>query len=76
MKNGKVLTGLQTVGSQRVYFDENGIQAKGKAVRTSDGKIRYFDENSGSMITNQWKFVYGQYYYFGNDGAAIYLGWN
>ncbi|WP_019771911.1 glycoside hydrolase family 70 protein, partial [Streptococcus sobrinus] len=76
VKNGKVLTGLQTVGSQRVYFDKNGIQAKGKAVRTSDGKVRYFDENSGSMITNQWKEVNGRYYYFGNDGAAIYRGWN
>ncbi|WP_165210790.1 glycoside hydrolase family 70 protein [Streptococcus tangpeifui] len=76
VKNGQVLTGLQTVGSQRVYFDANGIQAKGKAVRTSDGKLRYFDANSGSMITNQWKEVNGQYYYFDNNGVAIYRGWN
>lgn len=73
--SGKVLTGLQDINGQTVYFDENGIQAKGKGVWDNNGGLRYFEADSGNMIRDRWKNVDGTWYYFNRDGLASYYRW-
>ena len=66
------MTGLQKIGKQTLYFDQDGKQVKGKIVTLSDKSIRYFDANSGEMATN--KFVEGsqnEWYYFDQAGKAV-----
>ncbi|WP_398601056.1 glycoside hydrolase family 70 protein [Streptococcus tangpeifui] len=68
---GRVVTGLQKIGSQTLYFDDNGIQAKGKAIWDKDGNLRYFAAGSGDMITNRWYNIGdNQWYWFNNQGIA------
>ena len=71
-KTGKAVTGLQKIGKQTLYFDQDGKQVKGKVVTLADKSIRYFDANSGEMATN--KFVEGsqnEWYYFDQAGKAV-----
>lgn len=53
------------------YFDNDGSMQTG-LVRCEDGNLRYFDPETGVMVTNQW---YNDYeavcYYFGADGTAV-----
>ncbi|WP_431310039.1 glycoside hydrolase family 70 protein [Leuconostoc litchii] len=76
-KNGVMAnSGLTTVtldDQQHIqYFDKNGIQVKGVSVKCSDGKLRYFDTDSGDMVTNRFgKNEDGTWAYFGSDGVAI-----
>lgn len=44
-------------------------------VRCEDGNLRYFDPETGAMVTNQWHNDYeAVWYYFGADGTAV-SGW-
>lgn len=44
-------------------------------VRCEDGSLRYFDLETGAMVTNQWHNEYeAVWYYFGADGTAV-SGW-
>lgn len=44
-------------------------------VRCEDGSLRYFDPETGAMVTNQWHNEYeAVWYYFGADGTAV-SGW-
>ena len=44
-------------------------------VRCEDGNLRYFDLETGAMVTNQWHNEYeAVWYYFGADGIAV-SGW-
>lgn len=44
-------------------------------VRCEDGNLRYFDPETGAMVTNQWHNEYeAVWYYFGADGIAV-SGW-
>lgn len=44
-------------------------------VRCEDGNLRYFDPETGAMVTNQWHNEYeAVWYYFGADGTAV-SGW-
>ena len=70
--DGVAVTGLQKLGQQTLYFDQDGKQVKGKIVTLSDKSIRYFDANSGEMATD--KFVEGspnEWYYFDQAGKAV-----
>ena len=41
-------------------------------VRCEDGSLRYFDPETGVMVTNQWYNDYeAVWYYFGADGTAV-----
>ena len=43
--------------------------------RCEDGNLRYFDPETGAMVTNQWHNEYeAVWYYFGADGIAV-SGW-
>lgn len=53
------------------YFDNDGSMQTG-LVRCEDGNLRYFDPETGVMVTNQWYNDYeAAWYYFGADGTAV-----
>ncbi len=53
------------------YFDNDGWMQTG-LVRCEDGSLRYFDPETGAMVTNQWHNDYeAVWYYFGADGTAV-----
>lgn len=53
------------------YFDNDGSMQTG-LVRREDGNLRYFDPETGVMVTNQWYNDYeAVWYYFGADGTAV-----
>ena len=71
-QTGKAVTGLQKIGKQTLYFDQDGKQDKGKVVTLADKSIRYFDANSGEMAVG--KFAEGaknEWYYFDQTGKAV-----
>ena len=84
--NGEKLTGWQNVDGVILYFDKDGKQVKGQE-REIGGKYYRFDENNGSLLTNQWHHTsifngyrtepqYTTYTnYLGEDGAA-FIGWH
>ena len=84
--NGEKLTGWQNVDGVILYFDKDGKQVKGEE-REIGGKYYRFDENNGSLLTNQWFHtsvfngyrMYPQYTgyseYLGEDGSA-FIGWH
>ena len=65
--NWYALTGEQTIDNVPVYFHSNGKQAKGELV-TIDGKIHYYDANSGARLSNITITIKGQTYHFDADG--------
>ena len=70
-KTGKAVTGLQKIGKQTLYFDQDGKQVKGKVVTLADKSIRYFDADSGEMAVG--KFAEGaknEWYYFDQTGKS------
>lgn len=53
------------------YFDNDGSMQTG-LVRCEDGNLRYFDPETGVMVTNQWYNDYeAVWYYYGADGTAV-----
>lgn len=84
--NGEKLTGWQNIDGVILYFDKDGKQVKGQE-REIGGKYYRFDENNGSLLTNQWYHtsVFNGYRtepqyttytnYLGEDGAA-FIGWH
>lgn len=53
------------------YFDNDGSMQTG-LVRCEDGNLRYFDPETGVMVTNQRYNDYeAVWYYFGADGTAV-----
>ncbi|WP_057490294.1 hypothetical protein [Streptococcus orisasini] len=79
-ENNQFATGWQTINGQKLYFNSDGSQVKGKMI-SLDGKKYYFDPDSGEMWTNrfvsqsQYNERYSSYfnvwYYLGADGAAV-----
>ncbi|MHA5211702.1 glycoside hydrolase family 70 protein [Oenococcus oeni] len=70
--DGVAVTGLQKISGQTLYFDEDGQQIKGKEAKDSDGKMRYFDADSGEMITNRYeKLSDDSWAYFAADGVTL-----
>ena len=65
--NWYALIGEQTIDNVPVYFHSNGKQAKGELV-TVDGKIHYYDANSGARLSNIDITIKGQTYHFDADG--------
>ncbi|OIM09406.1 glycoside hydrolase family 70 protein [Oenococcus oeni] len=70
--DGVAVTGLQKISGQTLYFDEDGQQIKGKEAKDSDSKMRYFDADSGEMITNRYeKLSDDSWAYFAADGVTL-----
>ena len=70
-ETGHVVAGEQVINGQHLYFDENGVQAKGVFVTDDNGNKRYYDAQTGEMVVNQTLTVDGVEYTFGADGVAV-----
>uniref|UniRef100_UPI0009390242 KxYKxGKxW signal peptide domain-containing protein n=1 Tax=Streptococcus salivarius TaxID=1304 RepID=UPI0009390242 len=70
--NWYALTGEQTIDNVPVYFHSNGKQAKGELV-TVDGKIHYYDANSGARLSNIDITIKGETYHFDADGNGTLI---
>ena len=68
--NREMAVGLTYAGGGLQYFDENGFQAKGTKYVTPDGKLYFFDKNSGNAYTNRWAEIDGIWYEFNDQGYA------
>ncbi|GMA69066.1 hypothetical protein GCM10025879_03120 [Leuconostoc litchii] len=70
--NGNAVTGAQTIRGQKLYFKPDGQQVKGEAYVDASGKMRFYDPDSGELITNKFEQVAnGIWAYFGADGVAV-----
>jgi glucan-binding YG repeat protein len=65
-----MVTGWQTIDSQRYYFDAHGVRATGW--QELDGKTYYLDA-TGKMVTG-WQLIDEKSFYFDQDGAMS-TGW-
>ena len=70
--NWYALTGEQTIDNVPVYFHSNGKQAKGELI-TVDGKIHYYDANSGARLSNIDITIKGESYHFDADGNGTLI---
>ena len=71
-KDGKALLFDQVVNGQHLYFDYEGKQVKGDFVTDYKG-TRYYDENSGELVTNQTRTINGVTYHFDENGRTNQL---
>ena len=68
---GQALKGRWTINGKEYYFDENGIQYKGKAIKVGS-RYKYYDENDGQPVTNRFAQIEPNVWaYFGADGYAV-----
>lgn len=51
-KDGKLMTGPQTIDGLTYYFDSNGRQVKGER-RKVNGKSYFYDPDNGALVTNR-----------------------
>ena len=70
--HGRNVTGAQVINGQHLYFDYEGKQVKGDFVTDYKG-TRYYDENSGELVTNQTRTINGVTYHFDENGRAKQL---
>ena len=69
--DGQALKGKWTINGKEYYFDQNGIQYKGKAVKVGS-RYKYYDENDGQPVTNRFAQIEPNVWaYFGADGYAV-----
>ncbi len=75
--DGHMAVGLTTITADngtanQQYFDVNGIQLKGVAVKDTDGNVRYFDGNTGNLVVSNWgKTADGSWLYLNDKGIAV-----
>ena len=70
--DGTAATGAVKINGQHLYFDYEGKQVKGDFVTDYKG-TRYYDENSGELVTNQTRTINGVTYHFDENGQAKQL---
>ena len=68
--DGVMAVGLKEIWGGLQYFDENGYQAKGMKYVTPDGKLYYFDKDTGNAYKNRWAEIDGIWYEFNDQGYA------
>ncbi len=69
-KNGKALTGWQTIDGRKYFFDENGYMVKGWK---TEGSNKYYLSSSGTLVTG-WRDIGSGTYYFDSKGVLL-TGW-
>ena len=67
---GDKLVGQQTVDGVEVYFDKDGVQAKGIFANAD----HFYDKDTGAAVQDQIVEVDGKRYYVGQDGRKVYSG--
>ena len=70
--DGKALLFDQVINGQHLYFNYEGKQVKGNFVTDYKG-TRYYDENSGELVTNQTRTINGVTYHFDENGRTNQL---
>ncbi|WP_143807810.1 hypothetical protein, partial [Oenococcus oeni] len=66
------VTGSQIINGQHLYFQNNSNQIKGHEYTDANGKMRYFDADSGEMIVNRFERLSdNSWAYFGANGIAV-----
>ncbi|TDM35903.1 glycosyl hydrolase [Leuconostoc citreum] len=69
---GHTVTGAQIINGQNLYFKADGQQVKGHAYTDQLGHMRFYDPDSGDMLSNRFEQITpGVWAYFGADGVAI-----
>ena len=66
-QDGKMVTGLASVGNQQYYFNQSGAMQTGWL---KSGNKWYYLNKSGVMVTG-WAQIGWKWYYFNEDGAAV-----
>lgn len=69
---GKKLTGWQTIGSGKYYFNSKGIALTGW--KKINGDTYYFNAAKKGKAITSWATIGGSKYYFGKDGV-MRTGW-
>ncbi len=67
---GDKLIGAQTIDGVEVYFDKDGVQAKGIFANAD----HFYDKDTGAAVRDQIVEVDGKRYYVGPDGRKVYSG--
>ncbi|MFR4963447.1 MAG: hypothetical protein ACLUCE_07605 [Streptococcus sp.] len=70
VQDSKALKGEQVINGVTVFFDKDGVQAKG--IFADDGF--YYDKDSGARVNlgnNQFVQVNGNWYYLNNEGKIV-----
>ncbi len=68
VRNGQLVTGLQTINGTKYYFDDTGILSIG--VNNVDGKAYIYDKNGNAVQYKEgWNALNGQWYYIKNGRA-------
>ena len=65
-KDGKILTGWQTVDGMRYYFNGDGVMHEGWRQDTTTGQWYYWTHEQTAI---GWKQIDGKWYYFNPDGT-------
>lgn len=69
---GNAVIGDKKINGQNLYFKIDGQQVKGETYIDGVGKMRFYQADSGEMVTNQFEQVAdGKWAYFGADGVAV-----
>lgn len=70
--DGTAVIGEQTINGYKLYFAQDGKQVKGSFVTDNNGKVRYYNADSGQLETNRFEADKdGNWYYLGSDGIAV-----
>ena len=75
--DGHMALGLTTItadngSTSEQYFDQNGVQVKGTAIRDDKGDLRYFDAQTGNLLRNTWQELPNQsWIYLDDQGIAV-----
>ena len=68
-ENGNLATGSQVIRGQKLYFAEDGLQAKGIFVTDAEGNRHFYDPDSGDLATNKFIADGDDWYYFDENGV-------
>ncbi|AXQ78741.1 glucosyltransferase [Streptococcus chenjunshii] len=69
---GRAVKGAQTIAGQRLYFDENGVQVKGRLVSDNSGRLSYYHPDSGELTVSRFATTGNNvWYYFDSNGYAV-----
>lgn len=69
-ENGNNLTGAHTINGQEVYFNAQGVQAKGIFDGTGFNQY-YYDQDTGAKWTNRFVQWEGSWYYLNDKGRRV-----
>ncbi|WP_286783071.1 glycoside hydrolase family 70 protein [Streptococcus sp. UBA4344] len=70
-ENGNLATGSQVIRGQKLYFAEDGLQAKGVFVTDAEGNRHFYDPDSGDLATNKFIADGDNWYYFDENGQVV-----